>query len=432
MGKAARKLNKALQKNKTADTNREIQSYRERVSALMNENKFAKAIEVLAEAVGRKIRDVELMYDTAYCYFMVGDYERAASWLSNVLTYSPGNRQARVLLGRLCFMQDKEEEGLAVYDYVLKNWKAQMSEPELKEISETLEYYGMEMPETIHEKYPNVEALLKEQGVLEEPEEESEPEQSSAMDSLKEKLAALKKLTAAKAEEEPAVQEEAPQPLKVQITPAPAAEEKPVQEPEAKAEPAEEKAVPSAADTLARLKEKLAALKAKTAANAEEAATPEAASTPVGAQFIEPAPKAEQPEAEEPVAAPDSEAEETPELEPEELTQAENGCGEEDEPSVEEIIAQAEAKREEILQMPLSLAEKLGAMNNFAGAYYFGGNWQAAEVLLRAALEIDPKSPETIRNLALLLKDSGRQEAALQCAARLPIIDFALLSLLRA
>ena len=79
----------------------------------------------------------------------------------------------------------------------------------------------------------------------------------------------------------------------------------------------------------------------------------------------------------------------------------------------------------------ISLMEKVRLLNVFAGVCYQQGDYQSAFDLLSAALELDGQDAVTLKNIAYTCLSAGEQEQALSFAAKLPVVDFALLYALK-
>ena len=79
----------------------------------------------------------------------------------------------------------------------------------------------------------------------------------------------------------------------------------------------------------------------------------------------------------------------------------------------------------------ISLVEKVRLINVFAGVCYQQGDYQSAFDLLSAALELDGQDAATLKNIAYTCLSAGEQEQALSFAAKLPVVDFALLYALK-
>ena len=91
----------------------------------------------------------------------------------------------------------------------------------------------------------------------------------------------------------------------------------------------------------------------------------------------------------------------------------------------------AKAQAAQILAQPIRPAEKMAALNAFAGAAYVQDDYAGARELLTAALELDPGCDVTLRNMALLLHEMGEREKTLQVAAKMGQTDFMLLRTLK-
>ena len=79
----------------------------------------------------------------------------------------------------------------------------------------------------------------------------------------------------------------------------------------------------------------------------------------------------------------------------------------------------------------ISLVEKVRLINVFAGVCYQQGDYQSAFDLLSAALELDGQDTATLKNMAYTCLSAGEQEQAMSFAAKLPVVDFALLYALK-
>ena len=79
----------------------------------------------------------------------------------------------------------------------------------------------------------------------------------------------------------------------------------------------------------------------------------------------------------------------------------------------------------------ISLVEKVHLINVFAGVCYQQGDYQSAFDLLSAALELDGQDVATLKNIAYTCLSAGEQEQAMSFAAKLPVVDFALLYALK-
>ncbi|MBR3458958.1 MAG: tetratricopeptide repeat protein [Selenomonadaceae bacterium] len=244
-------------------------------------------LDTMAAMAEARIYSPEVFYAGAYAYFMQGDYQRAATWVNNTLTYAPGHVPARILLARLCILEDRTAEALSVLDVLLE--MGNIEEKEMAEIREIAGYYGRTRREMVCRDYPHIAAFLR----------------------------------------------------------------------------------------------------------LEKSGT-EGRGEPAGGRILER--KAELPSA----AVPGDEAMEA-----------------------------ARRKVEEVLGMACSAKEKVQILCSFAGAWYFGGDFGAAEMALKAAGRIDSDAPEVFRGLALVAVESGDLDKAVQYASHIRPTDFLLLRTIR-
>ncbi|MFC2337509.1 MAG: hypothetical protein ACFNUI_05820 [Negativicutes bacterium] len=387
MGKAARRMKKKEEQAKAAGVRQENARWEEKLKKQMAAGQYAEAIETLAELVKGNDIKPEFMYDAAYAYFMVGDYERAGQWINNTLTYEPGNIPVRILLARLLILQEREDDGLAIFDFVLDKGLASLTEEQKDEIEEIVEFYGRSEREKVQRNYPHIAAFLKLEAAA-----PGTRDVGSILASLKAKVAAAGEAAGNAVEEATAAVKPALAAGAAKAGEA-AAAIKP--ELEARAEAAAKKP----AEILASLKKRIAevsgekkAAEPSAAAPAEKFAVSPAASSATSATTAAAVAKAPAP------------------------------------PSV----AAAELVKENIRRKNLPAADQAELLNSFAGGYYYQGDLTAAEVLLTAAIELGEPADGTLRNMALVQMEMGKREEALRTASRMKLADFPLLRLLRA
>lgn len=390
MGKAARRMKKKEEQAKAAETRQENARWEEKLKKQMAAGQYAEAIETLAELVKGNDIKPEFMYDAAYAYFMVGDYERAGQWINNTLTYEPGNIPVRILLARLLILQEREDDGLAIFDFVLDKGLASLTEEQKDEIEEIVEFYGRSEREKVQRNYPHIAAFLKLEAAA-----PGTRDVGSILASLKAKVAAAGEAAGNAVEEATAAVKPALAAGAAKAGEA-AAAIKP--ELEARAEAAAKKP----AEILASLKKRIA----------EVSSERKAAEQPTSAS---PSEKFEAP----PAPAASSAAS---------TTTATATAKAPAPPSV----AAAELVKENIRRKNLPAADQAELLNSFAGGYYYQGDLAAAEMLLAAAIELGEPTDGTLRNMALVQMEMGKREEALRIASRMRLADFPLLRLLRA
>ena len=127
----------------------------------MEDEEYAEALGTVAAMIEKGIRDADAFYDAAYSYFMSGDYERATQWVDNTLRLAPEHVKARILLARICLLQDRASDGLAIFEFVLKNCAAALSAEDREDLSEVLDYYGTTKEDEIRAGYPAIAKFLQ-------------------------------------------------------------------------------------------------------------------------------------------------------------------------------------------------------------------------------------------------------------------------------
>lgn len=259
----------------------------EQIHAYVKKEKYAEAINAFADALAQGEPPKECYADVARAYFELGDYKRAADWVSNALSVDPGNVDMRILLARICQRERRTDDALKLYENILAAHAAALTATQRAEIEQRAGLDARLAQDKTRTAYPHLAALLG--------------------------LAA-----------------------------APAAPP-----------------VPASSGT-----------------------------APIAPVSVPAAPAAQS-------------------------------------------SASAKAQAAQILAQPIRPAEKMAALNAFAGAAYVQDDYAGARELLTAALELDPGCDVTLRNMALLLHEMGEREKALQVAAKMGQTDFMLLRTLK-
>ena len=127
----------------------------------MADEEYGEALGTVAAMIEQGIEDADAFYDASYAYFMSGDYERATQWVDNTLRLAPQHLGARILLARICFLEERTSDGLAIAEFVLKNYAAALSAEDKKELAEVLDYYGTTKEEEIRAGYPAIARFLQ-------------------------------------------------------------------------------------------------------------------------------------------------------------------------------------------------------------------------------------------------------------------------------
>ena len=259
----------------------------EQIHAYVKKEKYAEAINAFADALAQGEPPKECYADVARAYFELGDYKRAADWVSNALSMDPGNVDVRILLARICQRERRTDDALKLYENILAAHTAALTAAQRAEIEQRAGLDARLAQDKTRMAYPHLAALLG--------------------------LAA-----------------------------APAAPP-----------------VPASSGT-----------------------------APIAPVSVPAAPAAQS-------------------------------------------FGSAKAQAAQILVQSIRPAEKMAALNAFAGAAYVQDNYAGARELLTTALELDPGCDVTLRNMALLLHEMGEREKALQVAAKMGQTDFMLLRTLK-
>ena len=259
----------------------------EQIHAYVKKEKYAEAINAFADALAQGEPPKECYADVARAYFELGDYKRAADWVSNALSVDPGNVDVRILLARICQRERRTDDALKLYENILAAHTAALTAAQRAEIEQRAGLDARLAQDKTRMAYPHLAALLG--------------------------LAA-----------------------------APAAPP-----------------VPASSGT-----------------------------APIAPVSVPAAPAAQS-------------------------------------------FGSAKAQAAQILVQSIRPAEKMAALNAFAGAAYVKDDYAGARELLTAALELDPGCDVTLRNMALLLHEMGEREKALQVAAKMGQTDFMLLRTLK-
>ena len=262
----------------------------EQIHAYVKKEKYAEAINAFADALAQGEPPKECYADVARAYFELGDYKRAADWVSNALSVDQGNVDVRILLARICQRERRTDDALKLYENILAVHAAALTATQRAEIEQRAGLDARLAQDKTRTAYPHLAALLG-------------------------------------------------------LAPAPAAPTVP--------------SVPASSGT-----------------------------APIAPVSVPAAPAAQS-------------------------------------------AGNAKAQAAQILAQSIRPAEKMAALNAFAGAAYVQDDYAGARELLTAALELDPGCDVTLRNMALLLHEIGEREKALQVAAKMGQTDFMLLRTLK-
>ena len=382
MARLKNKINKNRMKKRNNQAKQVLTGLKHDMQQFMEAEDYTDAMDVMAEMAANKQMDGEIMYWGAQCYFFTGDFERAEKWVNNALNNGYNSVGLKMLLATLCMTEERSDDAFKLCEAVLTEGIEGMSKPEQEIFDNFMDNISYGYDELVAE-YPKISAYLQKK--------QADMEANSPVNKLKQIL---------KGKE---VEEAKPQQMKVQ------------EEVKTEGTPTEDKAQAA----LARLRQLLSKNK-----DSEEKQVVEEVN-----EVQEPAEATITREVIAPVAVQDKE-EIIPEIQ----------RVEENQPVVKESdnVQQNEAEKVDvsdtltkIAAKEISLVEKVRLINVFAGVCYQQGDYQSAFDLLSAALELDGQDAATLKNIAYTCLSAGEQEQAMSFAAKLPVVDFALLYALK-
>lgn len=221
----------------------EVREAEQKLDRAFGEKRYGEALDALAELVEKtKNLSPEHIFMGAKSYFELKDYDRAAQWVTNTLTFAPAHVEARLLLARICMMKNRAEDAMAILNLLLENGLASLSEAQQAAAKKIWLRYG---ERAFLEKFPNLSALDAAAQPVRDAAESVQQAGEEAKSDVKDLLRRLKEKVSGKAAGTPA-------PTRLGATEAPAAPEAPVAEPApaspAPAEPAAKEEDPVASD----------------------------------------------------------------------------------------------------------------------------------------------------------------------------------------
>lgn len=160
MGKTSRKLHKKTQKLQQYEGQQKVEQLKVRLAGFEADMNYAEAINTLAELIDQGDHEPELYYKIAWNYYNLNDYDRAASWVNNTLSAVPGHVDARILLGKLCLLNDRIDDALAIFEFVLDNYENGLSNEQQESLEEVLCFYGKHQHELLIKSYPHILKFL--------------------------------------------------------------------------------------------------------------------------------------------------------------------------------------------------------------------------------------------------------------------------------
>lgn len=375
MARLKNKINKNRMKKRNNQAKQVLTSLKHDMQQFMEAEDYTAAMDVMAEMAANKQMDGEIMYWGAQCYFFTGDFERAEKWVNNALNNGYNSVGVKMLLATLCMTEERNEDAFKLCEVVLTEGIEGMSKQDQEIFDNFMNNISYGYDELVSE-HPKISAYLQKK--------QADMEANSPVNKLKQILKGKK------------IEEAKPQQVDVQE--------------EVKTETEEAPSEDKAQAALARLRQLLSKNKEQGLEENNEV------QKPVESTIIS---KAVQEKDE---ITPEIQRVDAPQPIVEESDNAQQN--EVEKVDVSDTLAKIAAKE-------ISLVEKVRLINVFAGVCYQQGDYQSAFDLLSAALELDGQDAATLKNIAYTCLSAGEQEQALSFAAKLPVVDFALLYALK-
>lgn len=171
MSRASRKMSKrrkraqAVSKKNQVKLGRAAEAQRQHMQELLDKEDYVGVLQGLADLVQAECYDTDMMYLGAYSYFMQGDYTRSASMLSSILTLAPQHLAARILLACICMLEDRADDGLAIFDFIAEHFAEQLTQKQREDIEDIADYYVQTEREHVLHDFPALAAFM---GLIEE------------------------------------------------------------------------------------------------------------------------------------------------------------------------------------------------------------------------------------------------------------------------
>lgn len=223
--KKAEKVAVDREETKTAEAapaTGEVREAEQKLDRAFGEKRYGEALDALAELVEKtKNLSPEHIFMGAKSYFELKDYDRAAQWVTNTLTFAPAHVEARLLLARICMMKNRAEDAMAILNLLLENGLASLSEAQQAAAKKIWLRYG---ERAFLAKFPNLSALDAAAQPARDEAESAQQAGEEAKSDVKDLLRRLKEKVSGKAVGTLA-------PTSLGAPEAPAASEAPVAEP---------------------------------------------------------------------------------------------------------------------------------------------------------------------------------------------------------
>ena len=132
----------------------------EQIRRHMEKKEYAGVINDFADMLAQENAPEECFGDVARAYFELGDYTRAASWVTTTLSRDPSNVAARILLARICQREKRPDDALKLYENILSLHQAVLTDAQRAEIERRAGLDARLTQDRTRAEYPHLAALV--------------------------------------------------------------------------------------------------------------------------------------------------------------------------------------------------------------------------------------------------------------------------------
>lgn len=141
MGKSSRKFEKNNQKKQGAKKDSTLMEEKRKIHELQEKGQYNEALEEVITLLESDNYNAEILFAAADTYFMAGDYDRCAVWVNKTLDFEPANAAARILLARICMLEERIDDALNIIEFVLRTAGDKLQTVEKEQVEEILDYF---------------------------------------------------------------------------------------------------------------------------------------------------------------------------------------------------------------------------------------------------------------------------------------------------
>jgi len=159
MGKTSKKVSKKQQLNKGIIQSKKIEEAKKGLETFKESGQYEEGLLVIIDLLQQGIYDVDIIYMAAELYFMAADYDRAALWVNKTFDVCPGHLAGKLLLARICMLEDRESDAEAIIKVLLGSATAgDLTMEQQSQLKEIAEYFNLDSENNLN----TVEVLDKE------------------------------------------------------------------------------------------------------------------------------------------------------------------------------------------------------------------------------------------------------------------------------